>query len=89
MKINDRCISDINTTIENKFFENKNIAKISCGKKKFGLIDKIVENRKSIKYKMGLQLKSKYVPEIEFIEDNTLENYDNINELPTISNQSC
>ena len=41
VKINDRCISDINTTIENKFFENKNIAKISCGKKKFGLIELI------------------------------------------------
>ena len=30
---------------------------------------------------MGLQLKSKYVPEIEFIEDKTLENYDNINTI--------
>ena len=41
VKINDRSISDINTTIENKFFENKNIVKISCGKKKFGLIELI------------------------------------------------
>ena len=41
VKINDRSILDINTTIENKFFENKNIAKISCGKKKFGLIELI------------------------------------------------
>ncbi len=41
VKINNESISDINTTIENKFFENKNIAKISCGKKKFGLIELI------------------------------------------------
>ena len=30
---------------------------------------------------MGLQLKSKYVPEIEFVKDDSLENYDNINKL--------
>ncbi len=41
----------------------------------------IVENRKIIKYKMGLNLKSKYVPDIEFIRDKSLESYDTINKL--------
>tara|TARA_Y100000590_G_scaffold430539_1_gene544233 strand:- start:985 stop:1092 length:108 start_codon:yes stop_codon:yes gene_type:complete len=30
---------------------------------------------------MGKQLKSKFVPDIEFINDTSLENYDNINKL--------
>ena len=45
------------------------------------IFSKIVSNRKTIKYKMGLQLKSKYVPDIEFIKDPSLENYDHINKL--------
>lgn len=30
---------------------------------------------------MGLQLKSKYVPEIEFAKDDSMKNYDHINKL--------
>ena len=30
---------------------------------------------------MGLQLKSKYVPEIEFSKDDSMKNYDHINKL--------
>ena len=45
------------------------------------IFNKIVDSRKTIKYKMGLQLKSKYVPEIEFIKDPSLDNYDHINRL--------
>ena len=42
---------------------------------------KILENKNSIKFKMGLQLKSKYVPEIEFAKDDSMKNYDHINKL--------
>ncbi len=49
--------------------------------KKDQIFQSIIDNRKIIKYKMGLNLKSKYVPDIEFIKDNSLESYDNINKL--------
>tara|TARA_B110000014_G_scaffold237044_1_gene202726 strand:- start:558 stop:1811 length:1254 start_codon:yes stop_codon:yes gene_type:complete len=38
VKINDRQIIDINSTISKKHFNKTDIAKITCGKKKFGLI---------------------------------------------------
>ena len=39
----------------------------------------IKENKNLIKYKLGLQLNTKYVPEIQFILSNEFEYYDNIN----------
>ena len=38
VKINDKLINDINTKIEKKYFGNNKNIKISCGKKKFGLL---------------------------------------------------
>ena len=40
-----------------------------------------IENKKNIRYKLGNQLKAKYVPEIRFELDDSLKRYDHINKL--------
>ncbi len=41
----------------------------------------IISRKKDIKYKMGLALKAKYVPDIKFLLDNSMKSYDEINTL--------
>tara|TARA_B100000959_G_C14467269_1_gene413560 strand:- start:167 stop:337 length:171 start_codon:yes stop_codon:yes gene_type:complete len=45
------------------------------------IFKEIINNKKIIRYKMALQLKSKYVPDIKFELDKSIENYDTINKL--------
>ena len=41
--------------------------------------DTIIKNKKHIRYQLALRLKSKYVPDIKFILDKSIGNYDKIN----------
>ena len=43
--------------------------------------NEIMKNKNIIKYKLGLKLKTKYVPKIKFFLSDDYQNYDDINKL--------
>ena len=43
--------------------------------------NEIMKNKNIIKYKLGLKLKTKYVPKINFFLSDDYQNYDDINKL--------
>ena len=45
------------------------------------ILDRIIKDKKEIKYKMGLLLNAKYVPELKFHLDTSMKSYDEINNL--------
>jgi len=45
------------------------------------ILSLIIKEKKEIKYKMGLLLNAKYVPELKFHLDSSMESYDEINNL--------
>ena len=49
--------------------------------KSLDILKLIISRKKDIKYKMGLALKAKYVPDIKFLLDNSMKSYDEINIL--------
>ena len=55
------------------FLENKATTKI--------LINAIINKKKIIRYYVGLQLKLKYIPELRFYYDDTMQYAEKINKL--------
>jgi len=49
--------------------------------KKEDILKKIIYQRKSIRFSLGKNLNSKYVPELAFYIDESYEIYDNINKI--------
>ena len=45
------------------------------------IFDRIIKDKKEIKYKMGLLLNAKYVPELKFHLDTSMKSYAEINNL--------
>jgi len=44
-------------------------------------MDLLILKKKEIKYKMGIKLKSKFVPDLKFHLDSSMQSYDEINLL--------
>lgn len=45
------------------------------------IMDLLIIRKKEIKFKMGIKLKSKFVPDLKFHLDNSMQSYDEINIL--------